>query len=75
MTGITLAQAEARLEAYLAAEQKILLGQRVEIDGQSLTRADLKSVQEGIAVWNARARALQSASTGRGRMRTVSPVG
>ena len=38
MAGITLAQAEAKLAEYLAAETKVLKGQKVEIDGESLTR-------------------------------------
>jgi hypothetical protein len=36
MAGITLAQAEAQLALYLAAETKILAGQKVEIDGQAV---------------------------------------
>lgn len=73
MAGITLAQAEAQLALYLAAEQKILTGQKVEIDGQALTRANLDGVQKGIELWNSRVRTLSAASQGRGRSRTVSP--
>jgi hypothetical protein len=75
MAGITLAQAQAKLDAYLAAEEKILLGQKVEIDGQALTRANLEFVQRGVALWDARVKQLSAQSTGRGRMRTVSPLG
>jgi hypothetical protein len=75
MAGITLAQAQAKLDAYLAAEEKILLGQKVEIDGQALTRANLESVQAGVTLWNERVRALDAKSTGRGRMRTIAPIG
>mgnify|MGYP000918864432 CR=1 FL=1 len=73
MAGITLAQAEAKLAVYLAAEDKILLGQRVEIDGQSLTRADLERVQAGIDVWNKRVQDLSAQASGRSRARTVCP--
>ena len=75
MAGITLALAETRLQQYLDAEAKILAGQRVIIDGQELTRADLDAVQRGIEVWNKRVRDLAASSSGRGRMRTVSPQG
>lgn len=54
MAGITLAQAEAKLSEYLAAESKILLNQEVWIDGERITRADLEQVQEGIRLWEAR---------------------
>lgn len=75
MAGITLQQAESKLAVYLAAEEKILLGQKVEIDGQALTRAQLDMVQRGVALWDARVKQLSSSSAGRGRMRTVSIIG
>jgi len=58
MAGITLAQADAKLTAYLAAEEKILLGQRVSINGKDLTRADLAAVQQGVALWEGRVQKL-----------------
>jgi hypothetical protein len=75
MAGITLAQAESRLAAYLAAEEKILLGQSVQMDGRVLTRANLDMVQRGISTWDARVKSLSGSSSGRGRMRTVTVVG
>lgn len=54
MAGITLAQAEAKLAEYLAAETKVLAGQDVVIDGDRLTRANLEFIQKGIEIWNAR---------------------
>ena len=54
MAGITLAQAEAKLTAYLDAEDKILSGQSVSMNGRALTRADLADVQQGIEIWNRR---------------------
>jgi hypothetical protein len=73
MAGITLAQAEAKLAEYLAAETKILRGQRVELDGKSLTRANLEQVQAGISAWDKRVKELAGAASGRGRARTVQP--
>lgn len=73
MAGITLAQAEAQLALYLAAETKVLAGQKVEIDGQALTRANLESIQNGIARWDAKVKELDRSASGRGRAVTVSP--
>lgn len=75
MAGITLVQAQTKLDAYLAAEEKILLGQAVQIDGQTLTRASLDLVQRGVALWDSRVKQLTSTSSGRGRMRTIAPLG
>lgn len=73
MAGITLAQAEAKLAEYLAAETKVLKGQSVSIDGETLTRANLDLVQRGIDAWDKRVKNLSNSASGRGRARTVSP--
>ena len=49
MAGITLTQAQTQLAAYLAAETTVLTGQRYEIDGRMLQRADLAQIRDGIA--------------------------
>jgi hypothetical protein len=74
MSGISSTVAQTRLEAYLAAEAKILLGQSVQLDGQTLTRANLADVQRGIALWETRLKTASLTASGRGRMRTVAPV-
>lgn len=71
MAGITLAQAEAKLALYLSALDKIVIGQKVEIDGQALTRANLADVERAINSWDQRVKTLSSAALGRGRSRTV----
>lgn len=73
MPGITLEQAEARLTAYLAAEEAVLTGQAYRMGERMLTRADLDSIQRGIEIWAARAKALGSATAGRGRARSIVP--
>lgn len=73
MAGITLAQAQTKLDEYLAAESKILAGQKVELDGRALTRADLAQVQKGVELWDSRVKVLAAAAAGRSRMRTVAP--
>lgn len=71
MAGITLAQAEAQLAAYIAAETAVLTGQSYEIAGRKLTRADLDSIQKGIDLWNSRVVTLSNQASGRSRARTV----
>jgi hypothetical protein len=75
MAGITLAQAEAKLALYLDALDKIILKQKVEIDGQALTRANLADVEQAIAMWDKRVKQLSVTAAGRGRMRTITPLG
>lgn len=58
MAGITLEMAEAKLTQYLEAEAKILSGQKVVMDGDELTLADLAAVQQGVKIWDARCRNL-----------------
>jgi hypothetical protein len=71
MAGITLAQAEAQLALYLAAEEKVLAGQSYEIAGRRLTRADLAQIQTGITTWDTRVKTLSARASGRGRTRTI----
>lgn len=73
MAGITLAQAQAQLDAYLAAETAILSGQSYEIGGRKLTRANLELVQQGITLWNQRVQSLSASVAGRGRALSVRP--
>jgi Family of unknown function (DUF6148) len=71
MAGITLAQAQTQLNAYLAAEAAVLTGQAYEIAGRKLTRADLDSIQKGVTLWNSRVSTLSSQAQGRTRSCTV----
>ena len=71
MAGITLAQAEVQLNAYLAAETAVLSGQKYEIAGRMLMRANLAEIQMGITLWNSRVVLLTNQKNGRSRARTV----
>lgn len=62
MAGITLAAAQARLDAYLAAELAVLGGQEYEIAGRRLKRADLREIRAGIAAWDQRVKDLSRSS-------------
>lgn len=75
MAGITLAQAEAQLALYLAAEAAVLAKQSYSIGGRSLSLANLEEIQSGIRIWNDRAISLSATATGRGRARTIVPAG
>lgn len=73
MAGITLETAEAKLQQYLDAEEKILRGQTVVMDGDTLTLADLSAVQQGIKIWDARCQQLDPDSARPIRVREVIP--
>jgi hypothetical protein len=72
MAGITLAIAQAQLDAYLAAETAVLSGQDYTIGNRRLTRANLATVQAGIALWNQRVQDL-TARQRRGRYVVPAP--
>lgn len=71
MAGINEVQAQAQLDAYLAAETAVLSGQSYEIAGRKLTRADLGTIQKGVEIWNSRLIDLAGKASGRRRSRTV----
>jgi hypothetical protein len=73
MSGITLTQAQAQLDAYLAAETAVLGGQEYKIAGRMMRRADLLAIQAGILLWNERVQNLTFAGQGRSRCITVAP--
>lgn len=68
MPGIDLSTAQARLDAYLAAELAVLAGQEYEIAGRRLRRADLREIRAGVDMWNQRVQALS-----RGGRRAIVP--
>jgi hypothetical protein len=73
MPGITLAQAQTQLDAYLAAETAVLTGQKYEIAGRVLQRADLAQIQAGIELWNRRVEALTARASGSRRAIVARP--
>lgn len=72
MAGITLDQAQSRLDGWLAADEAVSANQSYEINGRSLTRADAKSIRENIDYWDAK---VQQLSAGGGRRRPRYVVG
>ena len=74
MAGITLAAAQAQLDAYLAAETAIITQAQeyVTVGSRRLRRADLATVQAGITLWNQRVQDL-TARQRRGRFVVPAP--
>ena len=73
MAGITLAQAEAKLAEYLAAESKALNAQSYGIADRNLQRARLDDIRAGIKHWQGEVERL-AAGKGRSRARLGLPI-
>jgi hypothetical protein len=77
MAGITLADAERMLQAYLSAEVAVLAGQTVEMAGpggsRRLTMANLAEIQRGIDIWDKRVKDLAATTAGNKRSINVTP--
>lgn len=68
MAGITIEIAQARLTAYLTAEEALLTGHlSVKINNKEFRRSELSQIQEGIKLWNNRVESLTNTATGRSR--------
>ena len=61
MAGITKEQAEAKLQTWMEAEEKIASGQGYSIGDRRLTRADLYTVRGEIEYWNNKVKELEAA--------------
>ncbi len=78
MAGITLQQAQAQLDAWLAASTAVASNQSYEIDTgngrRKLTRADAEQVLRMVSYWQDKVSALTPAvSGGRRRIRFLVP--
>lgn len=73
MAGITLADAEEQLAAWLAASKKVAGGQSYSIAGRSLSRADLQEINESIKFWQTQVNRLQPRAGGI-RVRGGTPI-
>ena len=69
MAGITKEQAEAKLQTWMEAEEKIASGQGYSIGDRRLTRAALYTVRGEIEYWDNKVKELEVAELrGRNRM-------
>ena len=73
MTGLTLMDAQARLNGWLSADAEVQGGQTVRYNDRMLTRADAIEIRNNIDYWDKKCKELSAMETGRGRSRTVSP--
>jgi hypothetical protein len=58
VSGITLADAEAKLAEALDAVSAVMGGQEYRIGNRWLTRADLDSLQKAVVFWDAQCKRL-----------------
>jgi hypothetical protein len=49
---MTLAQAQAKLSEWMAADTAVAGGQAYTVGGRSLTRADARTIRENIEYWD-----------------------
>lgn len=70
MAGITLAQAEAQLATWIAADTAVASGQAYSIAGRSLNRANAREIRENIEFWDRQCKRL---TRGGIRMRGATP--
>ncbi len=71
MAGITLAQAEAKLQTWLDAEDAVATGQEYSVAGRRLSRANLSEIRATIDYWEKK---VQRLSAGGIRVRGVTPI-
>ncbi len=71
MAGITLPQAQAQLEAWLAADMAVAKKQSYRIADRQLTFADAAEVTEKINYWSGKVQELSQRAAGRSRARTM----
>ncbi len=67
MAGITLVQAQAQLDAWLAASSAVAGGQSYSIAGRSLSRVDAAEIRQQITYWNGMVSRLTASASGRRR--------
>ena len=71
---ITLAQSEAKLAEWMAADTAVASGQAYTIGGRSLSRANAKEIRENIDYWEAKTQKLSAGGrTGGIQIKGVTP--
>jgi hypothetical protein len=69
MPAITLAQAEAQLALWLAADAAVATGQAYTIGSRSLTRADAREITAKLEYWEGKVNKLSGGRSGGPRVR------
>lgn len=73
MAGITLAHAQAQLDAWLAASTAVAGNQSYSMGNRSLTRADASEIRAQIDYWDNKVKRLSAPSSRRRRTQYVVP--
>jgi len=73
MSGITLAQAQAQLDAWLAASTAVATGQEYRIGDRMLKRADSADIRSQIKYWQSQVERLANGGGGGIRLRGITP--
>jgi len=77
MAAITLAQAQAQLDAWLAASLAVAAGQSYEIAGRRLSRVDAAHIDKMLLLWEGKVNQITASATTSGtggiRARAVTP--
>ncbi len=60
MVGITLDQAQAKLDLWLEADRKVSLDQEHWVEGRRVTRADARTIRQNIDYWETKVKRLSS---------------
>lgn len=71
MPGYTLEQAQAQLDAWMAASLAATAGQTYEIAGRRLTRQNAAEILQQIEYWSREVDLLRMRTAGRSRARTM----
>lgn len=66
--GITLAEAQAKLITWMAADDAVALKQSYSIEGRSLTLADAALINRNVDYWRKVVARKSSAAAGRSRL-------
>lgn len=73
MAGLTLAQAQAQLDTWIAASTAVASGQSYSIAGRSLSRVDAGEIQRQIVFWDSKVKEMTASAAGVRRTRYLVP--
>jgi hypothetical protein len=74
MAGITLAQAQAQLDAWLADSLAVSSNQSYSIAGRSLSRANASEISAMVDKWESKVKQLTASNSGVNRTRYLVPM-
>ena len=74
MAGLTAAQAQTHLDAWIAADIAVATGQSYTIGSRRLDRTNAREIRENITFWDGKVKSLSSISSGGIRVRGITPV-